>query len=803
MANIFNMVDIDFSKPLAGCGMVVEAQNRVAGHMSHPDKGLDRAHNTHSAVGTVWDGKHITNDVLSWYTGPILYTKEIRSTEWYIGEPIYRISHGPHNPFTDESYFRGIDFIIDTQYDRSDGICFCNACAGRCDFNGNNSYGVPNHDICFCDDCMPAVQTTRSPHTTKEFVSHVSNAEPDNDSGYDTEVEICFCYECNHVASEAMISEVCTEVHETPHQLGGNTPGGFSLLVDGVPSIVDQVVTQGNDYPLSSVQQFYIEAHTRVHDSGLPNFQGCRIPLPTGLHIDAWKDFDHKITDRQLIDFITFGFPVGYDRDRRPAGVITNHSGATEFPSDIDTYLCAELQDRHILGPFTHNPLTTPLMISPLNSVPKKDARSRRIISDLSYPKGTSVNDGIDKDVYLSETVDLSYPSVDALAEKLQRLGTTALMYKKDLKKAYRQLYIDPGDLHLLGYVWGDKVYIDLCLAMGIRSAAQLCQRVTTAVTEICEFEVINYLDDICGISNCTVAHEDYQFLSDLLLKLGLQESTEKAVSPTPCIEFLGVWFDARSQTMSVTKERLSEIHLLLDDWLVRKSASKKDLQSLIGKLQFISKVVLFSRIFISRLLLVLPRLARQYHRFRPDTEFRKDLRWWKTFLDTFNGVTLLPDSYWSDPDGIISTDACLTGGGGWIQGSYFHFRFPEEVIEADHHINILELLVVMVALKLWAGKVALRRVTLHCDNLASVHTLNSGRTRDPIMLHILREIAFICTQVNCHIRAVHLPGMENRLADRLSRLHLSPETHTSDILDPTWVRVIVDDSLFKLEHEW
>ena len=39
-----------------------------------------------------------------------------------------------------------------------------------------------------------------------------------------------------------------------------------------------------------------------------------------------------------------------------------------------------------------------------------------------------------------------------------------------------------------------------------------------------------------------------------------------------------------------------------------------------------------------------------------------------------FNGVSYIPVDLWSKPDSWISTDAFLTGGGGYFNGNYFHF---------------------------------------------------------------------------------------------------------------------------------
>jgi hypothetical protein len=45
--------------------------------------------------------------------------------------------------------------------------------------------------------------------------------------------------------------------------------------------------------------------------------------------------------------------------------------------------------------PFKNNPFVNELKISPLNTVTKRDSPERRVILDLSFPSGKSVNDHI------------------------------------------------------------------------------------------------------------------------------------------------------------------------------------------------------------------------------------------------------------------------------------------------------------------------------------------------------------------------------------------------------------------------
>ena len=111
---------------------------------------------------------------------------------------------------------------------------------------------------------------------------------------------------------------------------------------------------------------------------------------------------------------------------------------------------------------------------------------------------------------------------------------------------------------------------------------------------------------------------------------------------------------------MSVTPARLQELkEHLLPLWLTKKSATKTELQSLIGKLSFVSKCVRPGRLFLTRILDTLRSLRRHHHRIKLSAEFRKDIHWWLRFISVYNGVSLIPTELWSEPDSVFSTDAC------------------------------------------------------------------------------------------------------------------------------------------------
>ena len=197
------------------------------------------------------------------------------------------------------------------------------------------------------------------------------------------------------------------------------------------------------------------------------------------------------------------------------------------------------------------------------------------------------MNDGIPKNSYLDSAVDLSFPRVDDLVELIKIHGQGCHLYKRDLKRAYRQIPVDPGDVPLLGYCFEEYFYFDKFLSMGLRSAAHICQRVTNAIRYMClmmKIAVLNYLDDFAGADSPMAAQRSFTELGRLLESCGIEESKQKACPPSTRMTFIGVLFDSEALTLSVTPERLQEILSLLDVWLLKSKATLHDLQSLIGK---------------------------------------------------------------------------------------------------------------------------------------------------------------------------------------------------------------------------
>ena len=70
-------------------------------------------------------------------------------------------------------------------------------------------------------------------------------------------------------------------------------------------------------------------------------------------------------------------------------------------------------------------------------------------------------------------------------------------------------------------------------------------------------------------------------------------------------------------------------------------------------------------------------------------------------------------------------------------------------------------------------------------------------------MIKFLQEIAYVCMQVNSQIRGLHLPGVDNRLVDQLSRSHKNRKLDITQLVGPKACERIVDESMFSFDSNW
>jgi hypothetical protein len=283
------------------------------------------------------------------------------------------------------------------------------------------------------------------------------------------------------------------------------------------------------------------------------------------------------------------------------------------------------------------------------------------------------------------------------------------------------------------------------------------------------------YLDDFYGAAPPEKAFNAFERLQILLDELGLKSSPEKDCSPSTSMVCLGIAVNTIELSLAVPPSRVEELSAELVLWKSRKHFTVKQLQSLLGKLSYVSACVKPGRIFMSRLLGKLRAFPSGSKRAAVTTDMKNDIDWWLEFLPVYNGVSIIKADEWDFAELHFATDASLQAGGATCMSDCCKFMFPPAIIQAAEHITALELFTIIVAVRTWAPMLEHKKFLVSCDNEAAVTVVNSGATRNPFMQRCLRQLWFTAALHDFEVRARHIPGEHNTFADCLSRWDSGP----------------------------
>jgi hypothetical protein len=194
-----------------------------------------------------------------------------------------------------------------------------------------------------------------------------------------------------------------------------------------------------------------------------------------------------------------------------------------------------------------------------------------------------------------------------------------------------------------------------------------------------------------------------------------------------------------------------------------------KQLQALAGKFNWASSVVRGGRTYLRRILDLMKSLKHARHKVLILHGMRKDLLWWKEFLSVFNGRRAIDYCRCSH---FVYVDACGVGGGCFYNGDWkyvnWQLDYPDLV---DAHINVKEAMMVWVAVDKWSNSWYDSDVVVRIDNFTAASAFNKGTTRCSPVMGMVRAVLQSSMIFNYKLRCAFLPGVENWLADGISRL--------------------------------
>ena len=145
-------------------------------------------------------------------------------------------------------------------------------------------------------------------------------------------------------------------------------------------------------------------------------------------------------------------------------------------------------------------------------------------------------------------------------------------------------------------------------LPFGLRSAPKIFNAVADTLEWCLRDRGVrhryHYLDDfiVIGPPHSPVCAEVLDILKQTYAELGVPIAEHKRDGPTTCLTYLGIEVDTVASQLRLPQGKLQNLQTLLSEWGGRKVCKRRQLETLIGTLNYAFKVVRCGRSFLRRM---------------------------------------------------------------------------------------------------------------------------------------------------------------------------------------------------------
>ena len=292
----------------------------------------------------------------------------------------------------------------------------------------------------------------------------------------------------------------------------------------------------------------------------------------------------------------------------------------------------------------------TPLHFSVLFMKPKKNGKLRPII-DLSR---------------LNRMLYIPHFKMETVAVIGKTITEELWGCSIDIEDAYFHVPINWEYHKFMGFKVRNRVFVFQFLPFGLSPAPWAFTRILKPVKQRLQsllVVIFSYIDDFILFAHSPEElTENATTAIQLLQQLGFRINWEKSqLTPSQEIEFLGVDWDLRKRTLSVPVAKRNEIVSKCSEALQRKVMTRRQLEQLLGKLNFAAAYIQLGRMYLLPLMTWMNLRTTDQLRDLPvflDAQFKERLRVWvdREFLG--RSVSLVQDH----PSLTLMTDASLDG---------------------------------------------------------------------------------------------------------------------------------------------
>ena len=344
-----------------------------------------------------------------------------------------------------------------------------------------------------------------------------------------------------------------------------------------------------------------------------------------------------------------------------------------------------------------------------------------------------------------------------------------------DFKDAYFHIPIQERSRKYLRFHIQGQTYQFKALPFGLSTAPM---EFTIIAKEVKLMAIHNgirihqYLDDwLVRATSHQVCLQHTQILIKMCQRLGWLVNVEKSeLKPKQIFNFVGYQFDLQSGRVRPTPDRWRNLQEKILALISLPACSVREFMSLIGLLTATEKQVHLGRLQMRPIQWHLKsnwRIPESLEKRIPlPRSLHPHLQWWLEENNVLTGQPLHPMQHALQ----IFTDASKEGWGAHLNESIA--RGTWSLPESKLHINYLELKAVFLALKEFQKLCTGKMVLIATDNTTVVAYINKeGGMRSGPLCALLWRILTWCTGRQVTLKARHIPGHLNVVADKLSRL--------------------------------
>ncbi|KJA19287.1 hypothetical protein HYPSUDRAFT_143936 [Hypholoma sublateritium FD-334 SS-4] len=556
--------------------------------------------------------------------------------------------------------------------------------------------------------------------------------------------------------------------------------------------------------PLAELNNFV--ASKTVHDH--PHL----FKIVTPIDVDKFESLLRNHPNPEFVESVCKGLREGFWpwADTLREGYPTTHNASYPSPPDEQkaAFLRAQRNVEIAKGRFSEafgNNLLPGMYASPIHAVPKSDSTDLRMVTDHSAGD-FSLNSMIHHELVTGYPLD-NMKYVGAMLLKLRQSlpeNSELVMWKADIAEAYCLMPMHPHwQLKQTNIVDG-TCYVDRNLAFGSSASAAIFIAFNSLVSWIAMNvrgveRLATYIDDSSG---CNLAGDvlfykpygryfprDQTVLLNLWDSIGIPHKERKQVFGAP-LTVIGISVDPNAMTLTLPSEARLRLLKELAAWSTepRKSengqkSSKNSKKPVHFKLKRWQQMSGWTNYAFN----VYPLLKACLNNFYPkmagkskaeqciytNTAVRADFHWARAHIEASDGVRVLNSRSWgeSDADCTFYYDVSLEGLGFWDTNHNLGFYAPSTAFPSAPNDIIFQYkaLCVLSALEhIHQTSVDRRRVIIHTDSSNTFDIFNSLRCQ-PAYNHILKSAIDILIDGSHDLRVLHVPGIENSVADALS----------------------------------